>query len=101
MRFQAIKRIGQLRLPRTLLILLAVASGPMWFTFAVKAQCNYNCGAGAFTGCNSYFGDPACANNGGWCYVQQCGGTCQNSQGQQCSPGPNTPPGLYQRVVVF
>jgi hypothetical protein len=69
-----------------------VPGGPAWLRFSANAQCNYFCGIGAFNYCTWYI-DSACANNGtSLCTVTVCGLTCNNSQGQMCGPGPNTPP---------
>lgn len=80
---------------RSLLIVIAVLSGPAWFRYTANASCNYQCGLGKYVSTTS-FNDSACADQGGVCYQKTCGGNCKNHHGQACSWGQFLPPNCVQ-----
>lgn len=95
---------------RILFLIVAVASGPLWFGYAAygqpgSQQCNYNCGLGGFSHCYYYYASGCGAGGGGLCKVTICGTTCYNKAGQACSPGTTPPPncssGAYQIEVCY
>ncbi len=83
---------------KALLIAAAALSGPTWLASTARAQtCNYSCGNGAYLYSYNEYAS-GCGDEGSICYYTICGGTCYNSQGQACSPGPYNPPGCFSGV---
>src|SRR6266852_2487094 len=69
--------------------LMALAMGPLIFSHHARA-CVGNCSAGA-TIYQSTYSDGSCEPGSSYCYYKACGGSCTNSQGNTCQPGPYTP----------